>query len=227
MVIRQLVCTVIFLTYSCNAVGNKLYIFLPTEYTAIDVEKKFSGKYDTFVIRSFSSVTDFTSAVFSDTPDAIITKPQLVPLLDIYQIKLNATLNGSTKEPYFILSVEKPLTPAELSTKEVGILDFLGKKNINTLMEDLLDGTPRLKRVKKMADLVPLMTMNLVDGVIVSATQVAYIKSKSQLKFYETRCKTDQGIAVLALFNDSDEIVKKLKELPAELAIMIGVDGWK
>lgn len=227
MVIKQLICTIMFLAYSCNAVGNKLYIFLPTEYTAIDVEKKFSEKYDALVIRTFGSVTDFTSAVFSDTPEAIITKPQLVPLFDMYKIKLNATLNGSTKEPYFILSVANSLAPAELSTKELGILDFLGKKSINTLTENLLDGSPRLKRVKKMTDLIPLLTMNLVDGVIVSATQVAYIKSKSQLKFYETKCKTDQGVAALALYSESDEIVNKFKKFPAELAMMIGVDGWK
>jgi hypothetical protein len=224
---KHTLCILLFILFSCYAAEKKLYIFLPTEYTAIDVERKFSEKYDCFIIHSFGSVSDFIRAVSSDTPDAVITKPQLLPLLDSYHIKLNATLNGRTEESYSILSIENPLLPGDLTNKNIGILDFLGKKNITALTEDLFDGSPRLKRVKKIADLIPLLTMDLVDGVIVSATQVAYIRSKSQLTFHEAKCKNEKGIAVLALFDNSEEIVKNLKELPVELALMIGVDGWE
>ena len=224
---KHILFILLFTTFSCNAVGQKLYIFIPTEYSAIEVEKNFRERYKDYTIRSFSNVIDFTKAVSIDTPDAVITKPQLLPILSIYNIKLNATYSGSTKESFFVLSVENPLTLTGLTSKNIGILDFLGRKYINTFTDDLFDGNPKLKRVKKIADLVPLLTMNLVDGVIVSASQLAYIKSRSQLSFHKTKCKNDQDIAVLALLKESEEIVKRLKQLPAELALMIGVDGWK
>ena len=210
-----------------NAVGEKLYIFIPTEYKAIEVEEKFREKYAQYTIRTFSNVIDFTEAVRIDTPDAVITKPQLIPFLSMYNIKLNATCKGSTKESFFLLSVDNALNCVNLSDLNIGILDFLGRNNINTLTDNLISGTPKLKRVKKIADLIPLMSMKLVDGIIASASQVAYIKSRSQLTFHEIKCKNDQGIAVLACFKEGDDIVNRLKELPSELALMIGVDGWK
>ena len=213
--------------FSCNAIGQKLYIFIPTEYKAVDVERKFREIYKGYTIRSFSNVIDFKKAVSIDTPDAIITKPQLIPLLDVYTIKLNATHSGSTKESFFILSVGNPLSLADLTNKNIGILDFLGRKQIDSFTDNLFNGNPKLKRVKKTADLIPLLTMNLVDGVIASASQIAYIKSRSQLALHTTKCKNDQGIAVLALYKNSDEIVKKLKQLPTEVSLMIGVDGWE
>ena len=224
---KHIVFHLLFIVSVCNAIGQKLYIFVPTEYKAIEVERKFKEKFANFTIRTFSSVIDFTEAVSIDTPDAVITKPQLIPFLNIYTIKLNATCKGSTKEPFFILSVENPMALSDLTNKNIGILDFLGRKNINAFTTDLVNGNPKLKRVKKIPDLIPLLSMNMVDGIIVSASQMAYIKSRSHLPFHEIKCKSDQGIAVLALFKESDEMVNKLKELPDELAMMIGVDGWK
>lgn len=224
---KHIVFLILFMISICNAGVQKLYIFLPTEYKAVEVERKFREIYKNYTVRSFGSVIDFAKAVSIDTPDAVITKPQLIPLLEFYNIKLKAICNGSTKESFFLLSVEHPLTLTDLTDKKIGILDFLGRKNITALTAKLFDGNPKLKRVKKVADLIPLLTMNMVDGVIVSASQLAYIKSRSHLTFHKTKCKSDQGIAALALFNGSDEIVNTIKELPDELALMIGVDGWK
>ena len=209
------------------AMGQKLYIFIPTEYKSIDVERNFRKNYTNLSVRSFGNVRDFKKAVCVDTPDAIITKPQLVPFLNIYTVRLNATYKGNTKESFFILSVDNKIMSDNLDDKDIGILDFLGRNHLGTFTTHLFAGSPRLKRVKKIVDLVPLVTMNMVDGLVVSASQVVYIKDRSNISFHKIKCRSDQGIAVLALFNDNNGIVNMVKEFPIELALMIGVDGWK
>lgn len=206
--------------------GQKLYIFLPTEYRPVDIEKKFAVFFRGVDIRSFGSVIDFKRAVELDSPDAIITKPQLIPFLNRYSIKLNGTINGSRQEPFYLLSIGDPLLPKSLDDKNIGILDFLGRKNISSFITVLIDGNPKLQRVKNVADLLPLISLNIVDGLVVSSTQASYIKRRSKLLFNEAKCKKDQDIAALALAKENDEIVNALRKLPADLAQLIGVEGW-
>lgn len=216
------------LIISLNLYSEQLYIFIPSEHTSIEIEKKLKNNFPGITIRSFGSIIDFRKAVQSDSPAAVITKPQLLPFFERYSIKLQGRVNGNTREPFFILSVEQPISLNALKDKSIGILDFIGRKHITDFTSSLFGVQPKfkLKRVKKVADLLPLVSMNLVDGIVVSSTQAAYLKKRSNLTFYETKCKKEQSIAVLALSKDSNTIVESLKKLPPDLSHIIGVDGW-
>ena len=212
--------------FPLNTFGERVYIFIPTEHKPVSVEKKFSENLNGVGVRCFGSIIDFKKAVEEDTPDAVITKPQVIPFLSNYTIAMNGTVNGKTTESFFLLSTGDPLSLNSLDEKNIGILDFLGRKNIKTFTTTLFDSTPKLKRVKKIADLLPLLSMNLVDGVVVSATQAIYIKSRSNLTFTEIKCRKNQEIAALALSKENKAIIEMVKKLPADLTEMIGVDGW-
>ncbi len=224
---KSLFIYIFILIFFENIFAQRLYIFIPTEHKAVDIENRFREKCSKIIVRSFGNVTDFTEAVSRDTPDAVIAKPQLISLLKNYAIKFHGICNGKTTEPFFLLTLNNTCNISDINGKKIGVLDFLGRENISAFTSELVDGTPNIIRVKKTADLVPLLSMNLVDGVLVSESQKIYINSKSQMKLNENKCKKEQKIVALALYRNNNEIVSNIKTLPAEITMMIGVDGWE
>lgn len=207
--------------------AQKLYIFIPTEHSAVEIEKKFAEKIPTITVRSFGNVTDFKKSVEESKPDAVITKPQLVAQLTGYTTQLKAVTKGSTEESFVLLSVDKPIIIADIAGKNIGILDFLGKKEIDGLVETLFKGRPVLIKVKKVADLLPLLTMNMVEAIVVSESHIAYLKQRSNLNFIITPCDCSSGRAVLATLKPDPEIEAVIKSMPADLAKLLYIESWK
>jgi len=217
----------IFFLNSTTTVGQSIYLFIPNEHKPVEIEQKFRDTFQKVKVRAFGNVIDFTAAVLNDTPEAIVTRPQLIPYLTIYQIKLHAKLNGSRCEPFTILSPDNRVNIEEIDTKELGILDFMGRKRFESLSVQLFDVQPKFVRVKKVADLLPLLTMNLVDGIVVSASEAHYIRERSNMVLYETACKNEQEIAALAVTKEWATIIDTFRKLPEELLQMINIDGWE
>lgn len=218
----------LLMTTVCHA--ESLYVFYPTVIRPNILEEKLSEACPGVDIVVFGRYKDFKEKVLKDNPDAVLTKTPLLEQLLHYDIKYRGLRNGSIRENYVLLSVDKPLSPQELTRIPIGAVDFLGRKEMNRFVKELLKVPPRLKRVTKIEDLLPLMTFKMAQGILITEKDISYFKEISKLNFIVTPLpRAMAGIAALAVKKNgnSPAILKAVKEMPAKTTKVFGVEKWK
>lgn len=206
---------------------QKLYIFLPGEHLAIHIESQLSEYFSGIQIRAFSTFKDFKTIIENERPQGIITKREVVDHIKDFKVALHAHTNGSKTEPYYILSLGEPIQSSQISNKTIGIMDFLGRNEMKSLTVELIGAEPlKISGVKKLEDLLSLITLDMVQGIITSANDYNFIKRQSKLDFKETRCKNSFSIAVYAADSGNVEISERVKKMPKDLMIFLGFEGW-
>lgn len=206
---------------------QKLYIFLPGEHLAIHIESQLGEYFSGIQIRAFSTYKDFKTIIEKERPQGIITKREVVDHIKDFKVALHAQTKGSTNEPYYILSLGEPIQQGEVSNKTIGIMDFLGRSEMKSLTVNLIGAEPlKISGVKKLEDLLSLITLDMVQGIITSANDYNFIKRQSKLDFKEARCKNSFSIAVYAADSVNTEISERVKKMPKDLMIFLGFEGW-
>ena len=80
----------------------------------------------------------------------------------------------------------------------------------------------------KTEDLIPLLTFNAVDALLITKSVFDEIKSTSQLNFVETATELKIGLSTVATMNAEDQ--GKLKacvaKLPKDTNAILGVEKW-
>jgi hypothetical protein len=207
---------------------QKLYIFLPGEHLAIHIESQLSEYFSGIQVRAFSTYRDFKTISENERPQGIITKREVVDYVKDFKVALQAQTNGSTTEPYYILSLGEPIQPSQISNTTIGIMDFLGRNEMKSLTVDLIGAEPlKISGVKKLEDLFSLITLDMVQGIIASENDYNFIKRQSKLDFKEARCKKSISIAVYAADSVNTEITERVKKMPKNLMAFLGFDSWK
>ncbi len=214
--------------FSLNAVAQKLYVYYPVSVKPTVIQGQFEKACPGIEITVFGRYKDFTTMLTQVPPDAFITKTELAKRFSAnYTIKLNAVKNGKTTEKYVALSVKDPVKPADLGpTIIVGALDFLGRTEMNKFMAKLTGATPKVKRVAKVEDLLPLLSFNMGKAIILTTDNSEIIKKKSNLNFVESPLKDQSfGIAALAVSKtgNGDKIVQAVKNVKS----IMGIDKWQ
>ncbi len=176
----------------------------------------------------FGRYRDFIAKIKIEPPDAVCTKPLLIKQIGGFSPALAGVAKGKTVDEFTILSVDQAVDPKAIDqTTVVGILDFLGRTGMMNFVKEFFPTAPKLKRVTKVEDLLPLLTFNMAKGIVIETKYVDYFKKKSQLNFVTTALpKSSSGIISLALKDGStnDALVKKLKAAKCDF---FGVDQWK
>jgi hypothetical protein len=143
---------------------------------------------------------------------------------------LQGFIDGKKEEPYILLSVNKAVNAETLPSKTIGVVDFLSKKDMEDFTRKLLESPVKLKRVKKVEDLLPLLSFNMVDAILIPEIQISYFKGTSNLNFKILRLPSAQAdIASLALKKGTSAsvILKQIKRIPKSVNIMLGVEEWR
>jgi hypothetical protein len=211
--------------------ADKLYVFYPTTVRPQVVQQNLSKACPAAEVIVFGRYNDFIAKIALDSPAVVITKTIVLEQMTDYGIKLNGLYKGVPDEPYVILSVNEKLDPAKITAETmIGMIDFLGRKEMTTFISGFFTTAPKLKRVTKIEDLLPLLTFNMAQGVLISEREVNYFKQTSNLNFVITSIvKPRVGIVALGVKNSgsSPDILKAIKGLDEETNAMLGVDQWK
>jgi hypothetical protein len=210
--------------------AEKLYVFYPTIVRPQVIQQNLSKACPDAEVMVFGRYNDFIAKIAIDSPEVIITKPVVTEQMAGYSLKLNGAFKGAADESYVILSVNEKLDVASVKAETViGMIDFLGRKEMMTFIAQFFPTAPKLKRVTKIEDLLPLLTFNMAQGILISEREVSYFKATSNLNFVITPLPKKVGIVALAVKDGktSPEILKAIKGLDAETSGMLGVDQWK
>jgi hypothetical protein len=211
--------------------ADKIYVFYPTTVRPQVVQQNLLKACLGAEIIVFARYNDFIAKTVLDSPAAVITKTIVLEQMGNYAIKLNGAFKGTTDEQYVILSVNEKLDPTMITAETmIGMIDFLGRKEMAAFISSFFTISPKLKRVTKIEDLLPLLTFNMSQGILISEREVSYFKQTSNLNFIVTAlAKSKVGIVALGIKNNttSPEILKAIKGLDNETNAMLGVDQWK
>lgn len=228
---------VLILFFLCLLTTNllaqeNLYVFYPTISNPEIIKDLLEKHVKSTDVLVFGKHDDFITRVKADQPDAIITKTVLIfDQLGDYEVLLNGQRNGKAETRYVILSISKPLNIESINSSTViGIVNFLGRTGIESFSKQFFPTAPRLKRVSKVGDLLPLLSLNIAAGILIEDVFVDYFKTTSQLNFFVTPLPVlINGTVGFAVKKErkADKVVNILKKNDKEICDLFHIQQWK
>ncbi|MDO5576822.1 MAG: hypothetical protein Q4F84_07055 [Fibrobacter sp.] len=210
---------------------NKLYVYYPTVSNSEIVKNTLVKQIQGPTIEVFAKHDEFVGKVSLDQPDAIIAKSVLISTqLTNYEILLNGQRGEKAETKYVILSTNKPLAIQSVNSSTVlGVVNFLGRNGTDQFEKQFFTEQPRLKRVSKPNDLLPLLSLNVAAGILIEDFFVDYFESTSQLEFFVTPAQSVPGTVGFAVKKGatSDKTIELLKQTNKEICDIFHIDMWK
>jgi hypothetical protein len=158
-------------------------------------------------------------------PDSALALP---PVLAAYKLsaKLKGQRGGSTEEHYSLVGVGTVPDPANVAS--VGALDLLGRDGTNGFVKNLLGASPKVERVSKVEDLLPLLQMQRADAVLLPSRLFWEIKSASKLALVAKELPKTVGLPAAASMTPAGaQILVALASISANVMKTLGVDSWR
>jgi hypothetical protein len=178
---------------------------------------------------AFVRVRDLEDVLPSYPHASIVTTAAYAGYLTGYSTRLKGKKRDAQSK-YLVVSADSSLTSANLASRRIGILDFLGREKIPRFVEDAFGMKPAaLKRVSKREDLLSLMGMEAVDAVIVEAGDLAGLQRETKLRLSVVmESKPVDHFPVLIVPIGGEEGVQQvlLKQSKPVLEIL-GVERWE
>jgi hypothetical protein len=208
--------------------AESLYVFFPTTVRPHVLQKGLAGTG--LDVIAFGRFADFEDKAKSKPPDAILSLPEVIMNMEGYSVAVPGKRNGESREPYFLMGVEKAFDPSQIAGSTIGIVDFLGRKGMQKFMADIFQPAPAFKTVAKVEDLLPLITFKMADGILVTQAQADYFRGISQLKFVLTPVPTAKaGTICLAVRKGAEapKAMRTLKAMDPEMRKLLGDVKWE
>lgn len=213
--------------------GNeKLYVFYPSTFDFQSMQNKMADALPGINTTVFSRYDEFASKMKTEPPEAVITKPILIQEQFIdYELILNGERNGKTEGSYVLLSIDTSFTFESINNEtSIGIVDFLGRTGMKTFVKNNFSIEPKLKRVSKVGDLLPFLTLDVASGIMIENVFVEYFKSTSQLQFIVIPLpERNTGIIAFAIKKgkEADKTLSSLKQNKKSICELFCIQQWK
>lgn len=174
-------------------------------------------------VTAVGRISDFDRAM-GDAPDAVLTLPLVLSAKKL-QVQLQGQRAGSGEEKYALVAAD--LAPDPTRVKTVGALDVLGRDGTNQFVTRMLGGSPKVERVTKVEDLLPLLQMQRVDAILIPQRLLNDVKSASRINLVPRELVKQIGLpAVASLGSAGPSISAGVAKLPQGLSQTMGVDAW-
>lgn len=178
---------------------------------------------------AFLRVRDLEDVLPSYPHASIVTSAAFAGYLSGYSIRLKGRKRDAQSK-YLVVSADSSVTSANLASRRIGILDFLGREKIPRFVEYAFGVKPAvLKRVSKREDLLSLIGMEAVDAVIVEAGDLAELQRETKLRLSVVmESKPVDHFPVLAVPVGGEDGVKQvLLKQPKSVSDILGVERWE
>lgn len=208
--------------------AENLYVYYPSTMKSNVVQQKMQSASSDVTVTVFGKYRDFQMKAAMDSPDAVLAKKEGIVDLAGYTVSVNAHRNGSKNEKYVLLSVDNAIDPVSITPQTViGVVDFNRRNVMNDFVASLLGKLPKVKHVTKVEDLLPLLTFQMAQGVVVPESDVEFFKKKSNLNFVATPLSGTSSVAVVATKGGGANAVKVAQELTKLMPGFMGSVEWK
>ena len=206
------------------AAGPRLLAFLHTAVKQRAFQDALASALPGVAVTTVGRVADFERKLAEGT-DAVLTLPVVLESKGL-PIGLKGHRGGNANEKYVLVGADSVPRPTQVQS--VGALDILGRSGTTTFVSNLLGAQPKVVRVTKVEDLLPLLQMRRADGVVLPARLQSTLAAASRLKLAEYELSGGVGLpAVAAVTGAGNAVVAAIRSLPANTSSLVGVDSWR
>ncbi len=208
----------------------RLYIYHPSLMKPHVIQDMLARKCPRLEITVFGRQTDFHAKVIQEKPEAVMATSPVLESFGQYGIRLRGMRNGSSSEPFVLVSLNTPLERKSLPNSSVGVVGILERREMQKLVESMTGTSSRVNRVTKVEDLLPLLLFRSADAILISLDTYAEFQKKSQAKLAVLELKQARmGLVSLALRSDTESpiVMESVKKLEADENALLGVDSWR
>jgi hypothetical protein len=207
------------------AAGNlKLLVFLHVSVKQRALQSELQGALPGIDVTTVGRVGDWERAIKEGT-DAVIA---LATVLREY--KFNPTLRGqrggSTEEKYALVGVGAVPDPTKVMT--VGALDLLGRDGTTRFVKDIMGASPKVERVSKVEDLLPLLQMQRADAILLPERLFVDVRNASKLPLASKELGKGVGLPAAANVTPAGaQVLGAVGKLSTKVSKTLGVDSWR
>lgn len=183
---------------AAQATAADLFIFFPKDTQKEAVQNGISRVCPQVRITVFERANNFWRTLKTATPDAVLTTGLAFQHLKNYTANHEGILKKPTEHSHHLVSfTQMPPTQHFLNAKRIGVINELGRKSGKQYYKKHLASDIKLKQVSKPRDLIPLLTFNTVDFLMVDDRTRLYLEltSKQKLKTRHIDLNIPLGIA--------------------------------
>jgi hypothetical protein len=202
----------------------KLLVFLHVALKQRAFQSELQAALGQVVVMAVGRTADFDRGL-AESPDAVLTLPAVLAAHGL-PVALQGLRKGSPEEPCALAGVDAPPDPATVAS--VGVLDVLGREGMNRFVLDLLGRQPRVERVTKVEDLLPLLQLQRVDAIILPSRLLGDVRAVSRLNVVARDLSRGASLpAVASLGAGGPQILQAVRRLPARMTAALGVSEWR
>ena len=150
------------------ATALRLLVFLHVAVKQRAFQTELQAATEGVAVTAVGRIADFDRAL-QEGQDAVLTLPVVLAARGLAPA-LRGMHHGFTEEPYALIAVDALPDPARVNT--VGALDLLGRDGTDAFVRGLIGGKPKVERVTKVEDLLPLLQMQRVDAIVLCGSPV-------------------------------------------------------
>ncbi len=212
------------LSRSASARTLKVLVFLHVALKQRAFESELQAALPAMEVKAVGRLADFERAL-EDGQDAVVSSPLLLASHQL-KVKLQGYQSGSADERYSLVATN--VAPAPDRVAAIGALDLLGREATNAFVYGLLGSRPRVERVTKLEDLLPLLQMQKVDGILLPTRLLPDVQQGSRLALAQHQLPGLVKLpAVAAIGPGGPEAAAAVARLPLKISKTLGVDEWR
>ena len=202
----------------------RLLVFVPADIPPTALQKQLVNAIPAADITVFGRFRDLEVAL-GKKPDAVLT---LGPVLLAKGLRstIAGKNAGSSTEPYVLLAIGRQVAPDRLAS--VGAVDLMGRQGMKELLSRLLGTMPRVERVTKYEDLLPLLQFGSAEAVLLPERLLSTFRARSKLDLQASRVRDGVGLPALAVLSpEGASLVWSVKTLALSISKQMGVQQWE
>jgi hypothetical protein len=208
-----------------------LYVFVPSVVRSRALVDLLEAALPGVEVVAFGRFADFMSAVKTMGPSAAMSLSDALSSVGL-KADVRGIGPGGALEPYVILINHPELNLQNLGEHQLGVVDVVGRRALPGMVRTMLglSAEPKLRRVLKVGDLLPLLSVNLAEGIIVPERLASELIDASRLDLRTLRPPGARlGRTALAYpGGESIPLIQKgLMRLSQTALQALGVEGWE
>lgn len=175
-------------------------------------------------VQMFGSSSELRAAMARQAPDGVLGPSAVVKGLGLQP----AVLGMGPKVSWVAATLKAGLTRGELAGLTVGVVEDASKKVVEDRVGELVGGKPRVRRVPKTDDLLPLLQLKMADAVVVREADLAELRARTQQTVHVVPLGGVDTTRALAFTEGSRRSVveRAVLGLGADIRAQLGVEKW-
>jgi hypothetical protein len=203
--------------------ASRLLVFLHLAVKQRALETMLQGVLPGIIVTAVGRTADFERAL-EETQDGVLTLPVVLASKGLSP-RMRGYRGGAPDEVYSLIGADSSPDPAKVAS--VGALDLLGREGTTAFVQELLGSKPKVERVTKVEDLLPLLQMQRVEAVLLPARLFPEIQRLSRLTLAARDLPLRVGLPALAATGaGGGQVASAISKLPAQTLRTMGVDEW-